>query len=226
MDIRVTPREEDVGLAFNQARPKSAASWGAIMAGSLVAIAMSLVLMTLGAGLGLASMSPWPNHGPSAGAFTVAAAIWLIVTQWVCSIFGGYITGRLRTRWIGTHEHEIFFRDTANGLVTWALSTVVVAILAASFVSSSVGVGAKSTLGAVASGTVAADTGVSATGAQERLTQPPDTADAAATKVSDADRARKDAAEVAIYTALAMLIGAFIASASAALGGRLRDEHL
>jgi hypothetical protein len=41
-----------------------------------------------------------------------------------------------------------------------------------------------------------------------------------------ADAARKDAAEVAIYTALALLIGAFIASVSAALGGRLRDEHV
>jgi hypothetical protein len=40
------------------------------------------------------------------------------------------------------------------------------------------------------------------------------------------DQARKDGAEVAIYTALSMLIGAFIASAAAALGGRLRDQHV
>ena len=41
-----------------------------------------------------------------------------------------------------------------------------------------------------------------------------------------ADAARKAAAEAAIYTALSMLVGAFIASVSAALGGRLRDEHV
>jgi hypothetical protein len=40
-----------------------------------------------------------------------------------------------------------------------------------------------------------------------------------------ADKARKAAAETSIYLALSMLIGAFIASVSAALGGRLRDEH-
>ena len=40
-----------------------------------------------------------------------------------------------------------------------------------------------------------------------------------------ADAARKAAAEASIYMALSMLIGAFIASVSAALGGRLRDEH-
>jgi len=40
-----------------------------------------------------------------------------------------------------------------------------------------------------------------------------------------ADAARRAAAAVAIYTALSMLIGAFIACAAAALGGGLRDEH-
>ena len=41
-----------------------------------------------------------------------------------------------------------------------------------------------------------------------------------------ADAARRVAAETAIYTALSMLIGAFIASVSAVLGGHLRDEHV
>jgi hypothetical protein len=40
-----------------------------------------------------------------------------------------------------------------------------------------------------------------------------------------ADVARKSTAAVAIFTALSMLIGAFIASAAAAYGGSLRDEH-
>ncbi len=49
----------------------------------------------------------------------------------------------------------------------------------------------------------------------------------AQTKIkADADLARKAAAQAAIYTALSMLVGAFIASVSAALGGRLRDEHV
>jgi hypothetical protein len=208
MDIRVTPQSDDMALAFNQARPKSAASWGAIVAGALVAIAISLVLVTLGTGLGFASMSPWPGHGLAAGTVTAAAAIWLIVTQWVSSIFGGYITGRLRTRWIGTHEHEIFFRDTANGLVMWALATVVVATLLAFSVSADIRGEAKMA------------SGIAPSAANAELSAPQ------SSPAAEADTARKDAAEAAIYTALSMLIGAFVASASAALGGRLRDEHL
>jgi len=54
-------------------------------------------------------------------------AIGLIVVQWLASGLGGYVTGRLRTKWVGTHTHEVFFRDTAHGFIMWALSTVLVA---------------------------------------------------------------------------------------------------
>ena len=47
-------------------------------------------------------------------------AIWLIVMQWLSAALGGYITGRLRTKWVNTHSDEVFFRDTAHGFVTWA----------------------------------------------------------------------------------------------------------
>lgn len=106
---------------------KSAASWPAIAAGAFVAIGASLVLLALGAGLGFASTSARQEHGVSATAFAVGAVIWLIVTQWLSAALGGYIAGRLRSRWVGTHTHEIFFRDTAHGLVTWAVATVLVA---------------------------------------------------------------------------------------------------
>jgi hypothetical protein len=106
---------------------KSAASWPAIAAGAFVAIGSSLILLALGAGLGFATTSPRSDHGVSATTFAVTAVIWLIVTQWVSAALGGYIAGRLRSRWIGTHTHEVFFRDTAHGLVTWAVATVLVA---------------------------------------------------------------------------------------------------
>ena len=111
---------------------KSAASWPAIIAGAFVAIAVSLVLLALGSGLGFASMSPWPGKGVSGMTFAVTTAIWLIVTQWVSAGMGGYIAGRLRTRWIGTHTHEVFFRDTAHGLITWAVASVLVAAVVVS----------------------------------------------------------------------------------------------
>jgi hypothetical protein len=118
---------------------RSAVSWAAIVAGAFAAAAISLVLAGLGSGLGLASVSPWPNSGASATTFTFMTAIWFVVVQWVASGLGGYLTGRLRTKWVGTHTHEVFFRDTAHGFVTWAVATLLVAAFLTTAVSSIVG---------------------------------------------------------------------------------------
>lgn len=106
---------------------RSAVSWPAIFAGAVVAIAATMILVALGSGLGFAAASPWPGVGPSLAGFAIGAGIWLIVTQWVSAGLGGYITGRLRTRWTGVHTDEVLFRDTAHGLLAWAVSTVIVA---------------------------------------------------------------------------------------------------
>jgi hypothetical protein len=184
----------DLAAAAMSTAGGSAASWPAIFAGAFVATGTTLALGALGAGLGFAAAGPWPAH-PSATTFAMTTAIWLIVTQWVSAALGGYIAGRLRTRWVGTHTHEVFFRDTAHGLVTWAVATVLVAILFA---------------GATASGVTAAAAG----GAGNTALSP-----------EAMEAARRAAAQTAIYLSLSMLVGAFIASVSAAVGGRLRDEH-
>lgn len=302
---------------------KSAASWPAIFAGAFVAIAASIVLLAFGSGLGFAMVSPWPGHGASATGFTINAAIWLIVSQWLSAALGGYIAGRLRTKWVGTHTHEVFFRDTAHGFVTWSVATVIVAALLAGSVTAGVG-GAMHALGGAASagiqgaagGAAAGPPGMPGGGPSAALTYDIDklfrpgsgsattgpagaaagstsnaagspapgmdmssdprveaayiafhaaanpnqgisaddraylaqlvqaqtgvTPDEARKRVDDfvtatvnaenkaraaVDAARKAAAEASIFTALALAVGAFIASVSAALGGRLRDEH-
>src|SRR3569832_323213 len=96
--------ETPVASRVNEA-PVSAASWPAIFAGTATAIATSLILIVLGSGIGLATVSPWPHSGPSATSFAIATAIWFIVVQWLSSLMGGYITGRLRTKWGGLHTH-------------------------------------------------------------------------------------------------------------------------
>jgi hypothetical protein len=116
--------------------PVSAISWGSIIAGSFAIAALSLILLALGSGFGLTSVSPWPNSGVSVTTFTAMTAIWLVVVQWLSSAVGGYLTGRLRTKWPGVHTHEVFFRDTAHGLLAWALAAVIGAALLASAVSS------------------------------------------------------------------------------------------
>jgi hypothetical protein len=109
----------------------SAVSWAAIIAGGLAALAATLTLFSLGSGLGLAGASPWGNVPQTAAKLGVWAGIWLILVQWISSAFGGYLAGRLRTRWYGTHHHEVFFRDTAHGFLAWALATALVGAIAA-----------------------------------------------------------------------------------------------
>lgn len=103
----------------------SGVSWGAVVGGSFVTAAFSLILLALGAGFGLSAVSPWSNVGASASTVGTAAIIWLIVIEIVASSLGGYLTGRLRTKWALIHTDEVYFRDTANGLLAWAVALVI-----------------------------------------------------------------------------------------------------
>jgi hypothetical protein len=292
MEPLIEPRAVPVaGLASTHV--SSVASWGAIIAGTVAAAAVTVILVALAAGLGLASVSPWADRGVSGTTCAVETAIGFIVMQWLSAGIGGYLTGRLRTRWIGTHTHEVFFRDTAHGFVTWALSTLGVATVLSSSLTSLVGSSAHGVATVAGAGMhaaaeggmstaqntqsygldklfhadssvtgqsgadprieashivaqaisgdgevpdadrsylanlVAAKTGVSADDAKKRVDDFIAAAKAAEAKAkAAADTARKVAAEASLYTALSMLLGAFIASVAAVLGGRGRDEHL
>lgn len=132
----------------------SAVSWGAIFAGAAAAASLALMLLMLGAGLGLTSISPWENHGLAAGTVGIVAIAWLTFTQIVASGMGGYLAGRLRTKWVDTHTNEIYFRDTAHGFLTWAVALLVSAVLLTTTVSSLIGGSAKA-IGSVAGGATA-----------------------------------------------------------------------
>jgi hypothetical protein len=290
MNTSITDRDFRTAGGATAESSVSAVSWAAILAGAFVAVSATLILLAIGSGMGLASVSPWPGSGVSPTGFTVMTAIWLVVVQWVSSGLGGYLTGRLRTKWVGTHTHEVFFRDTAHGFVTWAVATVAVAVVLATATAATVGAGVQAA-STVASGAahgaadaagnavsgydvdslfrqatpdanastsaaevhaeagrilarsltngelpaadrtylaslVAARSGVSQQDAEQRVDHAVAELKAAATKAREAaDAARKAASLAAFYTALSMVIGAFIASVAAAIGGRQRDEH-
>ncbi|HTW51176.1 MAG TPA: hypothetical protein VME45_04685 [Stellaceae bacterium] len=105
----------------------SGTSWGAVLGGAFVIAAIGLLLLAIGAGFGLSTVSPWPNSGVSATTFVVITAIWLVIVQWLSAGIGGYVAGRLRTRSIGLHTHEVNFRDTAHGVLAWAVAAVLTA---------------------------------------------------------------------------------------------------
>jgi hypothetical protein len=116
----------------------SALSWAAIIAGAFVASAFALALVALGAGIGLISVSPWSSNNPSVTTFGVLAAAWFIAVELFASGVGGYLAGRLRTSWARVHTDEVFFRDTAHGLMVWAVGAVITAALLASAATSAV----------------------------------------------------------------------------------------
>jgi hypothetical protein len=114
----------------------SAVSWGAIAAGAAAAASLSLILLILGMGLGLSSVSPWARDGVSATTFGVSTILWLTLTQLLASATGGYLAGRLRTKWTELHTDEVYFRDTAHGFLAWAVASLATATLLTSVIGS------------------------------------------------------------------------------------------
>jgi hypothetical protein len=245
-------------------------------------------------------VSPWSGESASVTTFAVSTAIWLILVQWLSSAFGGYLTGRLRTKWVGLHTEETYFRDTAHGFLSWALATLLVVFVLGSAISSAVGTGVQAVSTVTSGATLGASAGAAANAGEgsadatgyfvDSLFRPTDPtrlaapgtegdataasqasrilmASAAAGEVSPedktylgqlvsartglsqadavarvdavlaqveaakveaqeaADAARKAGASFGLMGALSLVIGAFIASAAAALGGRQRDDE-
>ncbi len=110
----------------------SGVAWGAVAGGAFVMAAVCLIMMALGAGFGLSAISPW-SRTPTAATLGTSAIVWMILMQVVAGALGGYLVGRLRTKWVSVHTHEVYFRDTANGLTAWAVGFV----LSAAFLASS-----------------------------------------------------------------------------------------
>ncbi|MGZ5077801.1 MAG: hypothetical protein ACXV9R_14390 [Methylobacter sp.] len=130
----------------------SAVSWASILAGAIAAAAIALILTMLGTGLGLSAVSPWANTGIGAKTFGISTVLWLTLTQLIASGLGGYLAGRLRTKWITVDSDEVYFRDTAHGFLSWAISALMTAVLLSSMIGSIVSGGAKAG-GAVAAAT-------------------------------------------------------------------------
>jgi hypothetical protein len=118
-------------------------SWPSVVAGAIVACALTLVLLAFGVGLGLTVVSPWAGSGVSATTFKIGTGLYLIVIAMLASSIGGYLAGRLRSGWDGVHGDEVYFRDTAHGFIAWALASVLGAAILASPASSLIGGGAR-----------------------------------------------------------------------------------
>ena len=276
----------------------SGVSWGAIFAGAAAAAALSFVLLVLGFGLGLSAVSPWSYNDAPIARSTI---LWITFMELASAGIGGYIAGRLRVKWASVHTDEVYFRDTAHGLLAWAVATLLMLSVAAgatkAVVGGTVNAGAAAGGAAVAAGVpmaaagmsdrggnssnsyftdmlmrsdtatpetdngaaraevgrifltdiragaltpddrqylagmVAKRTGMSQPDAERRVDDvyarlSKATADAKAAAKTYADQARKAAAASALWMFVALLIGAFVASICATLGGRRRDSAI
>ena len=125
----------------------SGVSWAAVIGGAFASASLALILLSLGTGLGFSAVSPWSNFGASASTIGKAAIAWLILTQIIASAMGGYLAGRLRTKWANVHTDEVYFRDTAHGFLVWAVGLVITASLLASAATSLTGSGVRDSHG-------------------------------------------------------------------------------
>lgn len=159
--------------APEDASSRSAVSWSAILAGAAAGAALGLILLILGTGLGMSVVSPWSGDGVSGEALGWSTIAWISFTSIAASGLGGYLAGRLRTRWVGVHGDETYFRDTAHGFLSWAVATLLTAAVLTSAVGAILGTGVKaagSVAGAAttaAAGTVAAGAGAAASGVED-----------------------------------------------------------
>lgn len=98
--------------------------WGPIIAGGVVATAISLVLVQFAAATGVAAIEPFMPDGSTASWAVLPAGLWIVFTALAASAGGGYIAGRMRMPHPLASDHEVGFRDGTHGLVAWALGTV------------------------------------------------------------------------------------------------------
>jgi hypothetical protein len=127
-DVSIIAAQDDM-IEPITATESWAINWAAVAAGTFANAALTLILLAFGAGMGFSAISPWSNSGVSMTTFSIGTGLWLIVMSMLASTVGGYIAGRLRSRWNGVHSDEVFFRDTAHGFLSWACAAVLSAAL-------------------------------------------------------------------------------------------------
>lgn len=142
---------------------KSYIDWAAVVAGTVLSSAISLVLLTFGAAIGLSMVSPFAGEGTSGPMFAIALGLWVLWVIVSSFIAGGYVAGRMRRRAWDATPHEVDVRDGVHGLTVWALGIVVAGLMAAAGVSGIVR-GGSEVAGAVASAGAATDRGPEAFG--------------------------------------------------------------
>lgn len=124
--VHTTVTEDAHTILLNQV------SWGAIFAGAVVALVVTVLLTMLGVGVGVATLDPGTGDNPDASSFSIVAGIWYLLSGIAASFIGGYISSRMSGKTAAT-------TGALHGLTTWAFTTLLVLYLMTSTVGSLVG---------------------------------------------------------------------------------------
>ncbi|MDF3022686.1 MAG: hypothetical protein K0R10_47 [Alphaproteobacteria bacterium] len=103
--------------------------WTSIAAGTMLAVALSLVMLQFGAAVGIADFDNMRTNIPSRE-HMIYGTIYALLVQLFAFTIGGYVAGRMRAPVAGSPIHEREVRDGIHGVLVWATGTVVVAIVA------------------------------------------------------------------------------------------------
>ena len=150
--------------------------WGPVILGALGATAISVVLLTFGAALGLSVVSPYPYAGISAKGLAVLTGTYVALVTVASFGAGGYLAGRLRAPWpkaTGPEEAESHFRDGSYGFGVWALGVLLGSALAVSGVGGVLKAAVHSGATVAAAGTAGAASNPAAGSALNRLSMEP-----------------------------------------------------
>ncbi|TQV70076.1 hypothetical protein [Denitrobaculum tricleocarpae] len=99
-------------------------AWSAVLGGAVVAVAISAFLLQFGTAVGLSAGAPLLDDGTVSWNVLVAG-LWVVWVALASAAAGGYLAGRMRSRWVHAPQHEVEFRDGIHGLVVWAVASLV-----------------------------------------------------------------------------------------------------
>src|SRR5271166_1856738 len=104
--------------------------WSAVMAGALVAAALALVLHAFAAAIGLGVSSTAPTWRDASVGLILLSALYLFLVAFISYGAGGYLVGRLRTRFSPTAVDDVEYGDGVHGILVWAIATLLTGLLA------------------------------------------------------------------------------------------------
>jgi hypothetical protein len=116
--IRAAAYPAETAPVAVSAAPLRRISWGAVLAGAVIVIAVHLSLSLLGLGIGLSTVDPAAGDTPEATSFGLGAGIWWVVSNLIALVIGGYVAARLSGM-------PLRGDGIIHGVLTWAVTLLI-----------------------------------------------------------------------------------------------------